>query len=94
VSLCLFGTEYVLIRYRVITDAMYASLPGARLTNVTLLGEMWSVPCTAEVNVSLSFGGVRYPVHPLDISAPLALLIGDASQAGCVGIWRPIDNAR
>jgi hypothetical protein len=72
---------------------MYASLPGARLTNVTLLGEMWSVPCTTEVNVSLSFGGVRYPVHPLDISAPLALLTGDPSQEGCVGLWRSIDKA-
>jgi hypothetical protein len=92
VRFCLFGSEYLLIRYRVITDAMYASLPGSRLKNVTLLGEMWSVPCTAEVNVSLSFGGVRYPVHPLDISAPLALLTGDASQEGCVGLWRSIDN--
>lgn len=30
---------------------------------------MWTFPCEQELNISISIGGVKYPVHPLDTSS-------------------------
>jgi hypothetical protein len=51
---------------RSISDAFYSRVPGAAFKNVSGLGEVWTLPCNAEVNVTFKIGGVDYPIHPLD----------------------------
>lgn len=66
---------------------MYSSLPGAVFKNVTSTGPVaWVVDCTAEINLSFTFSGVEYPIHPLDATAPLTNDLSD----GCIGMWQPV----
>ena len=51
---------------RSVSDAIYSKVPGAQLTNVSNLGEIYTLPCKAEVNVTFVFSGTKYPIHPLD----------------------------
>jgi hypothetical protein len=32
------------------------------------VGEVWTIPCDAEVNITIKIGGVTFPIHPLDTS--------------------------
>jgi hypothetical protein len=50
--------------------------------------------CSQEViGFSFTFGGVEIPIHPLDVTAPLAFLGGDKSVKGCLGLWQTIGEA-
>ncbi|KAI0743088.1 aspartic peptidase domain-containing protein [Daedaleopsis nitida] len=49
-------------------DAIYGSIPGAKFDPV---GDMWIVPCTAATNLSFTFSGQEFYVHPLDLTFPL-----------------------
>jgi len=54
---------------RQIADAIYGRIPGATFGAVGRgVGETWKFPCDAEVNLTFSIGGVKYPIHPLDTS--------------------------
>ncbi|KAJ6485016.1 aspartic peptidase domain-containing protein, partial [Mycena vitilis] len=64
-----------------ICDAIYGGVPGAQYN--ASLGQ-WTVPCDAEVDIALQFGGQVYPVHPLDMT-PVNL--GDKNS--CVGSFVP-----
>ncbi|KAF7352792.1 Acid protease [Mycena venus] len=64
-----------------ICQAIYGGVPGAQYN--ASLGQ-WTVPCSAEVDIALQFGGQVYPIHPLDMT-PTDL--GDASI--CVGSFVP-----
>lgn len=44
-------------------DAIYSTIPGAQF--VASQG-VYLVPCNANINVSFVFGGVEYPIHPID----------------------------
>jgi hypothetical protein len=71
---------------------MYFNLPGASFQNLTDLNTVtWVVPCDGEVNVTWSFGGVEIPIHPLDISVPVATVTGNTRDTRCVGRWQPVD---
>jgi hypothetical protein len=50
---------------RKVSDAIYGRVPGAKYDTIS---EMWLIPCDIEVNVTFMFGGVAFPVHPLDTS--------------------------
>jgi hypothetical protein len=72
---------------RVVADMMYAGIEGAWFDESGRDG-LWHVPCAAEIELSLSFGGVEYPVHPLD--AILDLNSGSGQSDGwCVGSFQP-----
>ncbi|KAJ7288684.1 aspartic peptidase domain-containing protein [Mycena rebaudengoi] len=66
-----------------LVDAIYGAVPGAVIAkNSTIPNTKWSadedvwvVPCETAVNVSVSFGGQDFPIHPLDIT-DLTVLIG------------------
>ncbi|EJD00455.1 acid protease [Fomitiporia mediterranea MF3/22] len=64
---------------REISDAIYGRVPGAVF--VTQDGSespgYWRVPCDYELNVTFSFGGVKYPIAPLDLTMPEQ---GDSSE--------------
>jgi hypothetical protein len=49
-------------------DAIYNRIQGAELQNIDTIGQLWTVPCTQEVNVTFKFAGQRYPIHPLDVT--------------------------
>lgn len=45
------------------SDAIYGRVNGAVYdTNL----QIWTVPCGQYLNISVNFGGIAYPVHPLD----------------------------
>ncbi|EKM59341.1 uncharacterized protein PHACADRAFT_249769 [Phanerochaete carnosa HHB-10118-sp] len=49
-----------------VCTAIYGSVPGATFDDD--LGQ-WTVPCGAEIDIALQFGGQVYPIHPLDVNA-------------------------
>ncbi|KAI0663518.1 acid protease [Cubamyces menziesii] len=75
-----------------IANAIYARVPGAKFTTVTNApGEMWTVPCSTELNVTFVFAGVQFPVHPLDTVTNA--FYGPPDENGnptCVGAFQPI----
>ncbi|KAI0052261.1 acid protease [Auriscalpium vulgare] len=67
-----------------VAESFYSGIEGAQFDSVS---NFWIIPCTAEVNVAFKFGGVSYPIHPLDMSSE----IDDPSYAGsCIGQFQPI----
>lgn len=52
-------------------QAIYGDVPGAELVNDASLGQIWTLPCDYEINISFKFGGKDIPIHPLDTSLDL-----------------------
>jgi hypothetical protein len=50
---------------RKMADAIYGRVQGANYSQSN--GGIWTVPCTQELNISFTFGGVNIPIHPLDV---------------------------
>ncbi|CAE7103022.1 unnamed protein product, partial [Rhizoctonia solani] len=46
---------------------VYSSIPGATFSST--LGQ-WVIPCKEEIDLGLTIGGRRFPIHPLDIITP------------------------
>jgi hypothetical protein len=63
-----YSTYDILSFRRELTDAIYGRISGATFSNVTGIGATWLIPCSQEVNITFKMGGVRYPVHPLDVA--------------------------
>ncbi|KAJ7180081.1 acid protease [Mycena crocata] len=74
------GTSYTYAP-TAICDAIYGGVPGAQYSST--MGQ-WIVPCDAEVDIALQFGGEVFPIHPLDVT-PTSL--GNSSL--CVGSFVP-----
>ncbi|KAI0270006.1 aspartic peptidase domain-containing protein [Gloeopeniophorella convolvens] len=74
-----------------VSNAIYSRIDGAKFENLTLTGPIWTLPCTAEVNVTFKFGGVHLPVHPLDTNIDLGLTDESGSKGKkCAGAFQPI----
>jgi len=76
-------------------DAYYSSFSGAEFGNVSGIGEAWILPCAAEVNISFIFGGLTFPVHPLDATLEPKTLGLDPLQTSqgenaCIGAFQPV----
>jgi hypothetical protein len=69
-----------------VSNAIYSSVPGASLESVEGLGQIWLVPCDAEINIAFKIGGQTYPVHPLDTNSDDALTSPDGQT--CLGAVR------
>ena len=55
-----------------VAKAFYGDVPNAQLVTIRELdGEAWQLPCNVEINITFKFGGVRFPIHPLDTNAVL-----------------------
>ncbi|KAL5537140.1 hypothetical protein ACEPAF_963 [Sanghuangporus sanghuang] len=78
------GTGLALIP-GVYADAIYGSIPGSSLDEVSGL---YIVPCDAKVNVSFIFGGVEYPVHPIDT---IQATLGTDGSIACFSGFLPTD---
>ncbi|KAI0630356.1 acid protease [Trametes polyzona] len=75
-----------------IADAIYARVPGAKFTTVTnAAGQMWTIPCSTELNVTYVFANVSYPVHPLDtVTNAFRGPVDADGNPTCVGAFQPI----
>ena len=75
-------------------NAIYSRVPGASFVNEPAAsGNVWTLPCDVELNVTFKFGGVSYPVNPLDTNLG-ALNIKDSNgNEVCVGAFQPITTA-
>jgi len=51
---------------RAVSDAIYGRVNGA---SYSVEHGVWLIPCGQELNITVVFGGVSFPVHPLDISS-------------------------
>jgi len=68
-----------------VVDAMYGSISGAQLN-----GDSYIVPCDSKIDVSFVFGGVTYPVHPLDATF---VTTADDGSVECMGAFSYNDPA-
>ncbi|KAJ7274247.1 aspartic peptidase A1 [Mycena rebaudengoi] len=71
---------------RELADAIYGRVKGA-IYNTT--EEYWTVPCGQMLNLSFSFGGKVFPMHPLDVVDDNFIHKGD----NCIGAFQPITTA-
>jgi saccharopepsin len=62
---------------------LYSAVPGATFSST--LGQ-WVVPCNQEVNLGLSIGGRRFPIHPLDVISPS---LTGTNNSTCYGTFIP-----
>ena len=54
-------------------------------------GPIWQLPCDIEVNVTFKFGGVAFPVNPLDTTVDLNATDNDGNRI-CFGAVRTISG--
>jgi len=76
-----------------VAEAIYRTVPGAALSNTTMPAvpdQFWSIPCNAQLNVSFVFGGVEYPIHPLDLNFDSLSAYRTASNDTCYGGFFPL----
>ena len=70
---------------RNVSDSIYSRIPGAQFDNNTANGPMWTLPCTAEVNATIRFGNMSYPIHPLDINFSFTDSSNSSQDQTCFG---------
>ncbi|KAI0344416.1 acid protease [Trametopsis cervina] len=77
---------------KAISDAIYENAPGAKFVKDSGLGAVWTLDCEVEINIAFVFGGIKFPVHPLDTVIDLNATDDDGSHI-CVGAFQPISTA-
>ncbi|KAG1780516.1 aspartic peptidase domain-containing protein [Suillus placidus] len=65
-----------------VAEALYGKVPGAALTSIAAIGEIWALPCDQELNATFLFAGIKFPIHPLDLNF-------DVGNNQCVGAFQP-----
>ncbi|KAL5522149.1 hypothetical protein ACEPAF_2006 [Sanghuangporus sanghuang] len=53
---------------RQVADALYGRVPDAEFVPQSDTPGYWRVPCDYELNITFVFDGVKYPIHPLDMT--------------------------
>lgn len=67
---------------RDVSDAIYGRVQGAYYDTQN---EWWFVPCGQYLNISFSFGGRSYPVHPLDVVDDNFAKLDNTGKRVCIG---------
>lgn len=67
---------------RTMSDAIYGRVQGA---SWNAANQVWTIPCTQMLNISIKFGGVTFPIHPLDTSSSDFGLTDASGKPVCVG---------
>lgn len=75
---------------RAMSDAIYGRVQGAEWNTAN---QVWTIPCGQMLNISLKFGGVTFPIHPLDTSSSDFDLKDPSGNTVCVGTFQPITSA-
>jgi len=86
-----FDSGYTLPQVpRAMSDAIYGRVQGAVYNEAS---EVWTIPCSQEVNLTFQFGGLSYPIHPLDVSSSDFNMVDATGTPVCVGAFQPITSA-
>lgn len=75
---------------RTVSDAIYGRVQGAEWSASS---EAWLVPCGQLINVTFNFGGVSYPIHPLDVSSSDFGVTFSNGNPACLGTFQPVTSA-
>jgi hypothetical protein len=75
---------------RDVADAIYGRVKGARYSTDD---EVWVVPCDQYLQLSFNFGGVNFPIHPLDLVTNELDLKDNNGKPLCIGSFQPITSA-
>lgn len=75
---------------RAVSDAIYGRVSGAVYDTKS---EFWTVPCGQYLDISVSFQGVKYPVHPLDLVDDNFSYTYPNGTSACIGAFQPITSA-
>ncbi|KAF8443005.1 aspartic peptidase domain-containing protein [Boletus edulis BED1] len=72
-----------------VAEALYSNIPGAKLINVSDGAQAWQLDCDQEINATFLFGGVEFPIHPLDLNLDIGAE-DDKGNPQCVGGFQGI----
>ncbi|THH23116.1 hypothetical protein EUX98_g8061 [Antrodiella citrinella] len=87
----IFDSGYTLPQVpRAMSDAIYGRVQGAIYSETS---EAWTIPCSQEVNLTIKFGGLEYPIHPLDTSSSDFNMVDATGNPVCIGAFQPITSA-
>ncbi|KAF8349191.1 aspartic peptidase A1 [Amanita rubescens] len=75
---------------RDVSDAIYGRVQGAEYD---VESQYWTVPCGQYLNISFNFGGVNYPIHPLDTADDSFGITNPSGNPACIGAFQPITTA-
>ena len=75
---------------RSMSDAIYGCVQGAAYDEQS---GVWTVPCDQLINLTFKFGGIEYPIHPLDVTSSDFNMVNSLGQTACVGTFQPITSA-
>jgi hypothetical protein len=64
------------------SDAIYGRVRGAEYSTTN---QLWLVPCDQMLNISFNFGGVNFPIHPLDTISSDFDMTDSNGNTICVG---------
>lgn len=67
---------------RSVSDAIYGRVQGAEYDTDE---QLWLVPCDQMLNISFNFGGVNFPIHPLDTVSADFNMTDSSGKTMCVG---------
>ena len=67
---------------RKLSDAIYGRVQGAVYDETH---GYWTVPCDQLINLSFKFGGIEYPIHPLDVVSSDFNILDKNGNPVCVG---------
>ncbi|KAL6308357.1 acid protease [Sparassis latifolia] len=88
-----FDTGYSLPQVpAAVAEAFYSSVPNSKLVNEPQYGTIWQMPCDYEVNVTFKFGGLGYPVNPVDTVMDLNATDSSGNKI-CYGAFQPISSS-
>ncbi|PPR06744.1 hypothetical protein CVT24_013051 [Panaeolus cyanescens] len=75
-----------------IADAIFSRIPGA-VPYIENGQKMYVLPCNTTTDLEISIGGVRYPIHPLDLSVITdPFTINGADHIACVSSFTISDD--
>ncbi|KAF7364913.1 Aspartic peptidase A1 [Mycena venus] len=75
---------------RDMSDAIYGRVQGAVYDTKN---EWWTVPCGQMINLTFHFGGVAFPIHPLDVVDDNFKILDKNGNHVCIGAFQPITSA-
>ncbi|PPR00386.1 hypothetical protein CVT26_009667 [Gymnopilus dilepis] len=70
---------------------IYSRIPGSASYSGGQ-GNFWVVPCDTVTNLEFSFAGVRYPVHPLDLSTIETFTLAGKQYTACISAFQSAED--
>lgn len=67
---------------RDVADAIYGRVASAEYDETN---EIWTLPCDVELNITFKFGGVDFPIHPLDTVSNDIPTTDSSGKSVCIG---------